>query len=66
MSGFVLDGIRTSICYFDLRKKKQEKKKARCHNIRRQKRMLDIKFLRENPDVVKQNIKNKFQDDSFL
>ena len=26
------------------------------------KNMLDIKFLRENPDVVKQNIKNKFQD----
>ena len=24
--------------------------------------MLDIKFLRENPDVVKQNIRNKFQD----
>ena len=24
--------------------------------------MLDIKFLRENPDVVKQNIKNEFQD----
>lgn len=24
--------------------------------------MLDIKFLRDNPDVVKQNIKNKFQD----
>ena len=24
--------------------------------------MLDIKFLRENPDVVKENIKNKFQD----
>lgn len=24
--------------------------------------MLDIKFIRENPDVVKQNIKNKFQD----
>ena len=24
--------------------------------------MLDIRFLRENPDVVKQNIKNKFQD----
>ena len=24
--------------------------------------MLDIKFLRENPDTVKQNIKNKFQD----
>ena len=24
--------------------------------------MLDLKFLRENPDVVKQNIKNKFQE----
>ena len=24
--------------------------------------MLDIKFLKENPDIVKQNIKNKFQD----
>ena len=24
--------------------------------------MIDLKFLRENPDVVKQNIKNKFQD----
>ena len=24
--------------------------------------MIDIKFLRENPDVVKQNIRNKFQD----
>ena len=24
--------------------------------------MLNIKFLRENPDIVKQNIKNKFQD----
>ena len=24
--------------------------------------MLDIKFLRNNPDIVKQNIKNKFQD----
>ncbi len=24
--------------------------------------MIDIKFLRENPDTVKQNIKNKFQD----
>lgn len=23
--------------------------------------MIDIKFLRENPDIVKQNIKNKFQ-----
>ena len=24
--------------------------------------MIDIKFLRENPDVVRENIKNKFQD----
>ena len=27
--------------------------------------MIDIKFLRENPDVVKQNIRNKFQDDKL-
>ncbi|MCM1158541.1 MAG: serine--tRNA ligase [Bacteroidales bacterium] len=27
--------------------------------------MIDIKFLRENPDVVKQNIKNKFQEDKL-
>ena len=24
--------------------------------------MLDIKFIRENPDAVKENIKKKFQD----
>ena len=24
--------------------------------------MLDLKFVRENPEIVKQNIKNKFQD----
>ena len=24
--------------------------------------MIDLKFLRENPDVVKENIKKKFQD----
>ena len=24
--------------------------------------MIDIKFLRENPDVVRENIKKKFQD----
>ena len=24
--------------------------------------MLDIKFVRSNPEVVKQNIRNKFQD----
>ncbi len=27
--------------------------------------MLDIKFVRENPDIVKQNIKNKFQDNKL-
>ena len=25
-------------------------------------KMIDIKFLRENPDAVKENIKKKFQD----
>ncbi|MCR5744138.1 MAG: serine--tRNA ligase [Lachnospiraceae bacterium] len=28
--------------------------------------MLDIKFVRENPDIVKQNIKNKFQDSKLV
>ena len=27
--------------------------------------MLDIKFLRNNPEIVKQNIKNKFQDEKL-
>ena len=27
--------------------------------------MLDLKFLRENPEIVKQNIKNKFQDEKL-
>ena len=27
--------------------------------------MLDIKFVRENPDIVKENIKKKFQDDKL-
>ena len=27
--------------------------------------MLDIRFVRENPDVVKQNIRNKFQDEKL-
>ena len=27
--------------------------------------MLDIKFVRENPDLVKENIKKKFQDQKF-
>ncbi len=28
--------------------------------------MIDIKFLRENPDVVKENIRKKFQDNKLL
>ena len=27
--------------------------------------MLDIKFIRENPDAVRENIKKKFQDDKL-
>ena len=27
--------------------------------------MLDMKFVRENPDIVKQNIRNKFQDEKI-
>ena len=27
--------------------------------------MLDIKFVRDNPDIVKQNIKNKFQEEKL-
>ena len=27
--------------------------------------MLDIRFVRENPEVVKQNIRNKFQDNKL-
>ena len=27
--------------------------------------MLDIKFVRSNPEVVKKNIKNKFQDEKL-
>ena len=28
--------------------------------------MIDIKFLRENPDIVKDNIKKKFQDQKLV
>ena len=28
--------------------------------------MIDIKFLRENPDIVKENIKKKFQDHKLI
>ena len=27
--------------------------------------MIDIKFLRENPNIVKENIKKKFQDNKL-
>ena len=27
--------------------------------------MLDIRFVRENPDVVKENIRKKFQDEKL-
>ena len=27
--------------------------------------MLDMKFVRENPDAVKENIKKKFQDEKL-
>ena len=27
--------------------------------------MLDIKFVRENPDVVKENIKKKYQEEKL-
>ena len=27
--------------------------------------MLDIKFVKENPEIVKQNIKNKFQEEKL-
>ena len=38
--------------------------KSNCRmNIRKSRRstMLDLKFVRENPEIVKQNIRNKFQ-----
>lgn len=28
--------------------------------------MIDIKFLRENPEIVKENIKKKFQDNKLV
>ena len=28
--------------------------------------MIDIKFLREHPDIVKENIKKKFQDNKLI
>ena len=28
--------------------------------------MIDIKFLRENPEIVKDNIKKKFQDEKLV
>jgi seryl-tRNA synthetase len=29
---------------------------------KKEKKMLDIRFIRENPDVVKENIRKKYQD----
>ncbi len=37
-------------------------KRTEKNRKRGMKEMLDLKFVRENPEVVKQNIKNKFQD----
>ena len=34
--------------------------------IRQEENMIDIKFLRENPEVVKENIKKKFQDHKLV
>ena len=31
----------------------------------RRKTMLDLKFIRENPEIVKQNIRNKFQEEKL-
>ena len=28
--------------------------------------MIDLKFLRENPEIVKETIKNKFQDQKLI
>ena len=28
--------------------------------------MIDIKLIRENPELVKENIKKKFQDDKLI
>ena len=52
MDGKILQGI-VKCCIICRRITKQ---------MGRKKIMLDIKFVRENPDVVKQNIKNKFQE----
>jgi seryl-tRNA synthetase len=43
-------------------KKINSKKEIRQERVNN---MLDIKFVRNNPDVVKQNIKNKFQDEKL-
>ena len=43
-------------------KKINSKKEIRQERVNN---MLDIKFVRNNPEVVKQNIKNKFQDEKL-
>ena len=46
-------------------KRDMENKADTCHKNKvsvQEEDMLDIKFVRENPEIVKQNIRNKFQD----
>ena len=40
--------------------------KGRKGNVPKEVIMIDIKLLRENPDLVKENIKKKFQDDKLV
>ena len=36
--------------------------KVKSRNKGRWQKMIDVKFLRENPEIVKENIRKKFQD----
>ena len=40
-------------------------KGKRYKNVERDRDMIDIKFLRENPDIVKENIRKKFQEEKL-
>jgi seryl-tRNA synthetase len=42
------------------------KSKERLFLLRRRKKMIDIKLIRENPELVKENIKKKFQDKKLV
>jgi seryl-tRNA synthetase len=35
------------------------------YNPKEESKMLDMKFVRENPDIVKQNLRNKFQEEKL-